>query len=159
LKVLFLGWFFISSIPFWYRQYKDERYPSRPALYGLYDVEQFNQNGTDHPSLLTDGVRWKRVVIDYLPRTAMAVQMMDDSIRNYNVEYDETGNTVAFYLGRDKKKYVLNCSRPDADHLEMEGVLGDDSVVIRLKRIDASKFPLISRGFHWMSETQNSLIR
>jgi len=96
-----------------------------PALYGLYDVETFVRNGEERPPLTTDAARWKRVIIDYSPPAVMQVQMMDDSFRPYAVEYDKTGDSVAVALGREKtRKYVLRCSRPDQDHVFMEGELG-----------------------------------
>jgi hypothetical protein len=69
----------------------------------------------------------------------------------YNVEYEKTGESITVSLGRDKtKKFVLECSRPDQDHLLMQGRLADDSLTIRLKRIDPSRFLLLNRGFNWM---------
>jgi hypothetical protein len=110
-------------------------------LYGLYDVETFIQNGNDRPPLTTDTTRWKRVIIDYYPPTVMQVQMMDESVRAYNVEYDKWGRNITVFPGESRtKKSVLECSRPDEDHLSMEGKLGDDSLTLRLERIDASKF-------------------
>ena len=54
-------------------------------------------------------------------------------------------------LGQDKtKKFVLEYSSPDQDHVLIQGKLADDALAIRLKRIDVSKFLLLNRGFHWV---------
>ena len=45
-------------------------------------------------------------------------------------------------------KEILHRSRPDANHVLLEG----DGKSIRLRQIDASKFLLRSRSFHWINE-------
>ena len=79
--------------------------------------------------------------------------MMDDSFRRYQVEYDKTGEGVTVFSGSDNsRKDRLECSRPDADHLVMQGMLASDSLTVRMNRIDPSKFFLLSRGFQWIQE-------
>lgn len=34
----------------------------------------------------------------------------------------------------------------------MQGTLGNDALMIRMRRIGTAKFLLLSRGFHWISE-------
>ena len=75
---------------------------------------------------------------------------------NESIKRGQIKLTNAF-LGRDKTKSVLECSRPDQDHVLMEGKIGKDALTVQLKRIDPSKFLLLNRGFHWIQE--GSLIR
>jgi hypothetical protein len=157
-KIGVVSLYLYGTISFYYHNSLFRPPTARPALYGLYDVETFVRNGDERPPLTTDPARWKRVIIDYYPPKVMQVQMMDESFRPYNVEYDKMGNSVTVFLGGDKtKKYVLECSRPDQDHILMEGKLANDSLAIRLKRIDPSKFLLLNRGFRWIQE--GTLIR
>ena len=79
--------------------------------------------------------------------------MMDDAVHIYNTEYDAAKNTVTISGDPDKtKKNVFTYSRPDPDHLILQGKLFNDTLELRLKRIDPSKFLLVNRGFHWINE-------
>lgn len=76
------------------------------------------------------------------------------AFRRHTAQYDNLGTTATLFLGSDRKKYVLQCSRPDQDHLVMEGQLGDDALTIRMKRIDLSRFRLLNSPFRWTGRTQ-----
>jgi hypothetical protein len=152
-KVLFVSLAFYNSISYSYRNALFTPPAQRPALYGLYAVETFVRNGNEHPPLITDSVRWKYVIVDY-SSTVMHVQMMDESFRQHPAQYDDLGKAVTLFLGRDRTKHVLECSRPDQDHLVMEGKLGDDALTIRMKRIDLSRFRLLNSPFRWTGRTQ-----
>ena len=153
VQVVFVAWFLYHSVPYHYGNALLHPPTTHPALLGLYDVETFVQNGAERPPLATDRVRWKTVDIDYSP-TVMQVQLMDESFRPYTVEYDPTGRSISVFPLRDKsRKYVLASSRPDTDHVVLEGKLGDDAVTIRLKRIDPSRFSLLNSQFHWTGRT------
>jgi uncharacterized membrane protein YphA (DoxX/SURF4 family) len=126
-------------------------HPKRPPIYGLYEVETFARNGQELPPLTTDKTRWKKVAIQY--PTYLGIRMMDDSPKGYSAEYDAAKNTVALTEAANKSnKSVLTYSIPDADHLALAGSLGSDTLTIRLHKVDASKFLLVNRGFHWINE-------
>jgi uncharacterized membrane protein YphA (DoxX/SURF4 family) len=149
-KVVILALFLYESISTNYQSSLLRPRADRPVLYGLYDVELFARNGNELSPLTTDTERWKRVIIDYPPEQ-MQVQMMDESFRPYKVEYDKMGKSIVVSLGQGKaKKFVLECSRPDQDHVLVQGKLADATLTMRLKRIDVSKFLLLNRGFHWI---------
>lgn len=125
--------------------------PPRPPLYGLYEVESFSRNGQELPPLTTDSVRWRRAVVQ--SPSNLAVRMMDDSQRSYRTEYDAANNRVTLFAGIDpNQKSVLTYSRPDPDHVILQGDLMNDSPMIKLRKIDTAKFLLINRGFHWINE-------
>jgi uncharacterized membrane protein YphA (DoxX/SURF4 family) len=150
--VLFVGYHLFGQIKGDWDAYK-ARYinPQRPPLYGLYEVESFVRNGRELPPLVTDATRWRKLVVQ--SQTALNIKMMDDSITNFGTEYDAAKNTVSLTVGSDKsKKYPLAWSRPDADHLLLEGALAKDALSVRLRKIDTSTFRLLSRGYHWINE-------
>lgn len=120
----------------------------RPPIYGLYQVESFMQNG--NPVAWNDA-DWRRVIIEY--RGQMEAMTLDDTATYYATKYDESKSSVTL-TGENSKTPdgVLNYSRPDADHLELRGNLKGAPVIIELRKIDASKFELMSRGFHWINE-------
>jgi hypothetical protein len=151
-QVLFVGYFIYSEIEGGWTAYKETYInPKRPPLYGLYDVESFMRNGQELPPSITDTARWREVLIEY--PGYIGIRMMDDSPKGYSAEYDAAKNTVTLSVGADKsRKNVLAYSRPDADHVVLQGALGTDTVSIRLRKIDTSKFLLVNRGFHWINE-------
>lgn len=120
----------------------------RPPIYGLYQVESFTQAGK--PVAWNDA-DWRRIIFEY--RGSMEVLSLDDTASYYEAKYDETKNSVTL-TGESGKSPdgVLSYSRPDADHLELRGSWKGQPVIIEARKIDASKFKLVSRGFHWINE-------
>jgi hypothetical protein len=151
-RILFVGYFLYGELQSGWSAYKETYVnPKLPPIYGLYDVEKFARNGPELPPLITDTARWKKVIVQYPGH--FSIRLMDDSTKGYSAEYDTAKNTVALSVGADKsRKSVLAFSRPDADHVVLEGALGTDTLSIRLRKIDASKFLLVNRGFHWINE-------
>src|SRR5258708_5283475 len=47
---------------------------------------------------------------------------------------------------------TLAGSRPDDEHLVLEGKLGGDALVVKLKKLPLPEFQLTTRGFHWIQE-------
>ena len=79
--------------------------------------------------------------------------MMDDSARSYGSQYDEKKGTV--YLsppGNKSYSNPLTYSRPDADHVLLEGKLDGNALSVKLRKVDTSKFLLVNRGFQWINE-------
>jgi hypothetical protein len=151
-KVLFVGYFLYGTVKGGWQSY-DEYVLNRPKapIYGLYEVENFSRAGQDLAPLSTDATRWRRVMIQF--PTAFSVRMMDDSSHIYSTEYNQTKNSVTISGDPDKsKKSVFTYSHPDAEHVVLQGTLISDPLVVKLKRIDPSKFLLVNRGFHWINE-------
>jgi hypothetical protein len=151
-QIMFVGYYLFTQISGGWRVYKSTYiHPPRPPLYGLYEVETFIRNGRELPPLITDATRWRKVIVQF--QAGLSVKMMDDSVQSFGTEYDAAKNAVILTVGGDKnRKYPLSYSRPDSDHLLLEGTLVKDPVSVRLRKIDASKFLLLSRGFHWINE-------
>jgi hypothetical protein len=151
-QVLFVGYFLYGTIKGGWEGYKGSvlNRPKAP-IYGLYEVESFNRAGVDLAPLTTDATRWRRVAIQ--SPAAFTVRMMDDSAHVYSTEYDQAKNTVMISGDPDKsKKNAFSYSRPDSEHVILQGTLIGDPLVVKLKRIDPSKFLLVNRGFHWINE-------
>lgn len=123
----------------------------KSALYGLYDVMDFVQNGDTLPPLLTDDFRWQRVIFDDPSRSI--VIHMDDRLKYYSGGIDTVDQTVMFSIGRDslKKDYLFNYEKLE-DGLTLNGVLEQDTLNMRLKTYDLSNFYLTNRSFHWVNE-------
>jgi hypothetical protein len=144
LKTAFFGYLLYNHIHGGWNSYQSTRNAPKPPLYGLYEVESFTRNGVEMPPLLTDAQRWRKIAIQF-PR-AVSVKMMDDSLRGYTAEYDATKNSVKLTGPADAGLYTY--AKPDDNHVLLTG----DALKITLRRIDASKFLLVDRGFHWINE-------
>ena len=131
LQVLVVGFNLYGELTGGWQGYQSTRiHPKRPPLYGLYMAEE-------------PGPWWK-VAIDQ--PESVTVRMPDDSVKNYRAKYDEGRNGLTVWLGTEKP-LNLTYSRPDAEHLVFDGAMK-----MKLKKIDVSQFPLLSRGFHWINE-------
>jgi hypothetical protein len=153
LKILFIGWiaFSLTKEALIRERQFGEKAP-KPPIYGIYEVEEFTRNGEALPPLTTDPNRWHKAV--FQTKTFLMVKLMNDSVQRYLMEYEaaKPGLTLA-PVGRPSDKSALSWSRPDADHLVLEGKLASDALVIRMRKIDESKFLLVNRGFHWINES------
>jgi hypothetical protein len=76
---------------------------------------------------------------------------MDDKRRGYPFEYDAAAGKLTLTVGEEQKE-VLSLTKPDPDHLLLEGTLDGHRLTVRLAKMDDSRFPLVTRGFHWIQE-------
>jgi hypothetical protein len=141
-----LRWLRIGAIAFWLLLVGYELYgqihggwefykrvyitPQRPPLYGLYDVE-------------AGAPQWRKVAVDFPQQ--LAIRSPQDTLQYIQTEY--AGNAVTL-----NRKDRLTFTRPDPDHVVLEGMLDGSPATIRLKKIDTGKMLIFSRGFHWINE-------
>jgi hypothetical protein len=130
--------------------------PTTTPLYGIYNVEAFRRNGADVPPLTTDDHRWRRIVVES-PRVVQ-VQRMDDSFDQYRAESNPGVMQLKLFRGGPNSNPVgmFTWSASDADHVELDGNLGSDTLQVALTRIDQNKFPLMSMGFRWVQNGRYS---
>lgn len=135
-----------------------------PDLYGIYRVDGFSSEGYARDPLLTDELRWRRVVIDrpfhVSDPMVLTIQHMDDSFEVY-------GGTI------DPKRHLI-----DLHHRIALGTFEETPVRVRLTywwpapgrmvidandyaghrihtfftEVDPKSFPLLERGFSWVQE-------
>lgn len=124
----------------------------RSPLYGLYQVNEFVLAGVTRPPLITDSIRWRYVVLD-APNT-IVIKQMDETLATYRMTYDAQRQEIHFTSTPEAPgESVLKVSRPDGNEMDLNGTFLGSAVQARLTRVDASSFTLVSRGFHWISET------
>lgn len=152
LKVLVIGYVLFTQVKGGLeaqRNWGDKR--PKPALYGLYDVETFVQNGDTLAPLLTDPVRWRRLMVDW--ERFVSIKKMDNQLERLASKIDTVARTLTLNTFADTtQRYVLAYSRPLPEALVVEGVLRDDSLSIHMKRLDLNQYLLVNRGFHWINE-------
>jgi hypothetical protein len=125
-----------------------------PPLYGIYDVEQFVAGGDTLAPLVTDPVRWRRVVFGR--PGAASVQMMSDSLRRFTLEADTAARTLWLASRPDSSvRYAFRYAR-EGTALRLDGASGADSLHLRLRRVDHARSQLLSRGFHWVQEAPHN---
>jgi hypothetical protein len=111
-----------------------------PALYGMYDVEDFERDGVRVPP--GDRSRWLRLVI--AERARAAIQSgADGHLDLYDVTADPQGGVLTL-TGRGKGNPVstFHYRRVAEDLIEIAGRVDDHDVRARLKAIDVTRFPL-----------------
>ena len=149
----FFGYTIYQDITFglgYYRQTIGPNAP-KPPVYGIWDVESLTKNGVEQPPLLSDSTRLKRVVFGGSSRATF--RLMSDSVERFTMKVDSVKHELAL-TGRFDQKVARTWAytKPDPNHLVLTGMLGSDSIVTRLRRLDENRFLLINRGFHWVQE-------
>jgi hypothetical protein len=123
----------------------------KPDLYGIWDVEQVTMDGQSRPPLLTDNVRWRRMIVDFAE--FIRVQRMDDTHTSYTASVDPKGHTLALTDSKSKNwKAQFVFQRPSPAQLTLDGSIDGHPVRMELRRQDQTKFLFASRGFHWIQE-------
>ena len=140
--VLFVGYELYGKIHGGWQGYQEFYVkPNRPPLYGLYDVESGPEN-------------WQKVIVSF-PQ-GISVRTSDGKTLSLAAQYEAGAVTLTKRAGADMPLQFaygvrFTWSRPDPDHVVLEGANGA-AISIRLRKIDTSKFLLLSRGFHWINE-------
>ncbi|MFZ0641429.1 MAG: hypothetical protein WAN33_14275 [Candidatus Acidiferrales bacterium] len=125
---------------------------AKSALYGIWNVEDFTLDGQSHPPLTTDAARWRRLVFDF-PQYVSIQSMNEDSGHYYGAKIDVNAKTLVLSSLADKNwKANFSFAQPAPSQLVLDGVMAGHKVHAQLELFDRSKFLLVSRGFHWISE-------
>jgi hypothetical protein len=146
-----------------YRQWGDGRV--KPPLHGIYVVERFERDGQVVPAVVTEPERWRHFVVDW--EGLVSVQRMDGTFVHYAFKpelasgkaevgpYDRFAAFGSYLNGQPSQPAPpssWSIARPEAGVLIMEGDLLGHRLAMTVKARDASDFPLVKRGFHWVNE-------
>jgi hypothetical protein len=124
----------------------------RPALYGIWSVDEFVLDGAVRPPIMTDGLRWQRLIFEQ--PEALTVQSMSGADQYFKLKMDAANKTFSLGKFGEKDKNWTAASaftQPQSDRLMLEGKLDGKPVQVKLERTD-TKFLLTTRGFHWINE-------
>jgi hypothetical protein len=125
------------------------RAPKSP-LHGLWNVEEFVVDGQPRPPLITDQIRWRRVVFD-TPHV-MAI-LLGDSRERFHLELDPGAHTLALTKHDDPGwQAALSYRRLDPQLLALEGTFEGQKIQARLRKTEEPRFRLVSRGSHWIHD-------
>ena len=121
-------------------------------LYGIWSVEEFTLDGQVRPALLTDPLRWQRLIVE--EEGLVAVQPMNGPLRYFSLRLDQPGKKFVLSKPSDWKwRTEFAYENPQPDQLILRGQLGGQPVTAILRRINESRFLLLNRGFHWVNES------
>jgi hypothetical protein len=123
----------------------------RPPFYGVWNVEELALDGQVRPPLLTDPLRWRRVTFSY--PGAIGIQSMSDESKVYRLTGSKKMKRWVLQKFRDQAwRSELSYEQPEPGLLVLDGTFDGHPLRARLRKVDTSKFPLVSRGFHWVTE-------
>ncbi len=124
----------------------------KPPYYGIWAVDEMAIDGQARPPLLTDPDRWRRVLFPY--PEVLAFQSMAGELTYRRFKLTPATHTLTLISGRREKQKSepLSYRENGPGRLEIAGTFKGRKVHATLHREEASKFLLISRGFHWINE-------
>ncbi len=123
---------------------------TRYRLYGAWEVEELAVDGTVRPLLVTDETLWRRLV--FVWPGAIGIQYAHETeIRDYELRVDP-GPHVFTLCCDPEWKASISFKQVGPDVLALEGTVNGKQIRGRFRRMDDSRFRLISRGFHWINE-------
>jgi uncharacterized membrane protein YphA (DoxX/SURF4 family) len=131
-------------------------------LYGIWDVQEFAADGRTHPPLLTDDLRWHRVVIDSefrsIDKLTLTFEDMNEQWFPYLAAVDENNRKISLRVLEPKEIRIstewltsplakathpdgpanisLNYTRPEPDELTLEGLMNGHQLRMTLKKED-----------------------
>jgi hypothetical protein len=123
--------------------------PKSP-LYGIWNVEQMTIDSELRPPLVTDGSRWRRVIMQ--TPTAVVFQRMNDTFDRFTAEFGKDARTLKVTSVDRKTSSTLTYRRSPSDRLVLDGTLDGRLVHLELTQVDLNTFLLNNRGFHWIQE-------
>ncbi|WP_405165847.1 DoxX family protein [Nocardia sp. NBC_01499] len=133
----------------------------KPALYGIWTVSEFSQDGLPLPPLTTDQNRWQRVVFDI---GGMAYQKMDgtlvpivgavDSQAHTITVSQVAGDTLPGLIAKAQPTQIGSFTfvQPVPDRLRLDGQLNGHHVTLSMEQVDLNSFPLRGTGFKWVQD-------
>ncbi len=120
-------------------------------LYGAWSVEDFAVDGQARPPLLTDPLRWQRIIIE--SANAVTVQSMSDSKQSFDLHVDAGSKSLSISSPdnwRSRADFAYDNSQPNV--LTLKGLMNGHQIDATLRRLDESHFILVNRGLHWINE-------
>ncbi|MEV6554880.1 DoxX family protein [Nocardia sp. NPDC051756] len=146
-----------QDLEFW----KESGGADKPALYGIWTVSEFSQDGQPLAPLATDQNRWQRVVFDI---GGMNYQKMDGTLVPVVGTVDTQAHTLTVsqaagealpgQIAQAQPTQVASFTytQPAPDRLSLDGQLNGHHVTISLEQVDLDSFPLRSTEFKWVQD-------
>lgn len=118
---------------------------SRPALGGVYEVQEFALNGKNFEYPQTHHLAWRHLAVG---KYGARIVLMNGSGRRIGFQVDGAQRRITVSPEESPWSY----QEPDPGHLEVQGKLEGDTFRALLRRIPERELLLVGRGFHWINE-------
>lgn len=129
-------------------QYADVLTRQRQRLYGIWEVEELAVDGVVRPLLATDETLWRRLVFEW--PGAIGIQYAHETkVRDYELRPDPGPHRYTLCCDPDWKASI-SFKQVEPDVLALEGTVDGKKIRGRFRRLDDSRFPLLSHRFHWI---------
>ncbi len=143
-------------------------------LYGIWRVTGFDADGEPRPPLLTDTLRWQRIIIDSdvrLSHIMATVQEMDGRFSSYIATPDTRTHTLSLRSTQEadgQSEFALavhmrvgghgsaelNYNRGSPDALTLDGLMNGHRIHVTLNK-ENRQFTLKKLGFHWIVKDED----
>jgi hypothetical protein len=123
----------------------------KPALYGVWVIDEMKIDGITRAPLVTDYARWRRVVIQRT--TDISFWRMDDTSFSYPAKTDMDKKTITMSKPADKAWTAqLTFDRTAPDKMTFDGSIDGHALHMNTHLVRREDFLLVNRGFHWIQE-------
>jgi hypothetical protein len=124
----------------------------KSRMYGIWEVEELAVDGVVRPLLATDETLWRRLIFEW-PGVMGIQHPHETEARYYQIKIDPGPYTFTLAKFDDPKwQGGLSYKLVGKDVLTVESRFDGKQIRGRFRRMDDSRFRLISRGFHWINE-------
>jgi uncharacterized membrane protein YphA (DoxX/SURF4 family) len=149
VQILLIGYYVVISFVHAYQSFTT--YNARPPLYGIWAVEKFSLDNQVIALNAMDPARWYRLIIDN--PFEVSLQSIDGARDRYRSKIDMPGKKITL-TKRDNPTQVsvFSVSGQEGDNMALDGTLNGKRIHADLHRMQAPKFLLNTRGFHWINE-------
>jgi hypothetical protein len=139
-KLAFAG---LLALGAW-QSFTDRTQPPKNELHGVWVVESFVADGVEHAPLITDEVRWRKLIVG---QRGVSVRAMTDR-RSWFTARVEPG-AITLVMPETKEEVVLRYTRTD-QRLVVDGMYRGKQLHVTFTKEPP---PLLeTRGFHWVQE-------
>jgi hypothetical protein len=158
---------FIWQIVIWTTYNDAKEYSNRitkvranPIIPGVYYVSSFIVNGVPRPPLITDSIRWEKLIFNdwgnwgYIsPYTPLFKKRLDVGFFDYSL--DTLNHQIRFMESLKNSNsdgsFLMNYKFSDSNTISLVGKIRQDSIYVLLKK-SRKKFILVDSKMKWLKE-------
>ena len=150
LFVLFITFTALQQAWKGYREYRVGL--PKPRAHGIWEVEDLSIDGQPRPLLATDADVWRRVIFEW-PGVVGIQRTSDSRPKYYQLKLVKGPYQFEMTAGADPEwKGGLSYRLVSPKILTLESEYEGKRIAGRFRRMDETRFRLVSRGFHWINE-------
>ena len=125
-----------------------------PALYGVYNVDEFIVDGQARPAVFTEEGRWRRVTFERY--NLAAIFSADGPVRRYKTKIDQSQKTLELNkIGGGNWKAGFTWEQTSPALLTLKGEMDGKKVQAVLRKVELKSLPLYAGGIHWITDSSS----